>query len=54
MKALVGGIAGSNNGTIEKCVSNGSLSVSKKNGDLYPLYVAVLPGKLKNSAVWEA
>ena len=45
MKALVGGIAGSNTGTIEKCVSNGSLSVSQKNGNSYPLYIGGIAGQ---------
>ena len=45
MKGCVGGIAGLNIGTIEKCVSNGIISVTQKNGTSYPLYVGGIAGE---------
>ncbi len=45
MKGWVGGIAGLNIGTIEKCVSNGIISVTQENGTSYPLYVGGIAGE---------
>ena len=45
MKSWVGGIAGLNIGTIEKCVSNGIISVTQENGDSYSLYIGGIAGE---------
>ena len=52
MKGCVGGIAGLNIGTIEKCVSNGIISVTQKTALLILFMSVVLPVKPKNSVVW--
>lgn len=47
MKSIVGGIVGLNTGSVEKCISNGILTVIQKNGDSSPLYVGGIVGEIQ-------
>ena len=46
--SYVGGIAGVNIGTIEKCVAGGNLSVTQANGNT----LAALPAGLNSLETW--
>ena len=45
--SYVGGIAGVNIGTIEKCVAGGSLSVTQANGNSYQVYLGGIAGRIE-------
>lgn len=52
MKSWVGGIAGLNIGTISKCVSTGTISVTQTNGNEYPVYVGGIAEKSRSLGAW--
>ena len=45
--SYVGGIAGVNIGTIEKCVAEGNLSVTQANGNSYQVYLGGIAGRIE-------
>ena len=45
--SYVGGIAGVNIGTIEKCVAGGNLSVTQANGNSYQVYLGGIAGRIE-------
>ena len=45
--SYVGGIAGVNIGTIEKCVAGGNLSVTQANGNSYQIYLGGIAGRIE-------
>ena len=45
--SYVGGIAGVNIGTIEKCVAGGNLSVTQSNGNSYQVYLGGIAGRIE-------
>ena len=45
--SYVGGIAGVNIGTVEKCVAGGNLSVTQANGNSYQVYLGGIAGRIE-------